>query len=433
MDAPMQRTAPTFLEALSYWHGLGWLSFGGPAGQIAMMHADLVERRRWVDESSFAHGLNYCMLLPGPEAMQLACYLGWRLHGPIGGVLAGSLFVLPGALLLLLLSWLLVAIGEAPSVSGLLLGLKASVLGIVLFALVRLATRVLKTGFAIGVALAALLALGGFGYPFPLVLGMAALAGLAAQRWRPRWLPPVAGHAGAEPSTATSPRPIASLRRALSLAALLLVLWWLPLLLLLAWLGPDSTLGRMALFFSFASLVTFGGAYAVLPFVAQQAVEVHGWLTAEQMLVGLALAETTPGPLIIVLQYVGFVGAWQNPDLASPWWAALLGTAVTLWATFLPSFLFVLPAAPWIERLRDWPKASAALAAITAAVVGVIANLGLWFGYHLLRGQGGPGLTFTLLLAALSFLALQRARLPLPMLIGFAGLSGMIAGHLGLH
>jgi chromate transporter len=423
--------SPRLGQALAYWHRLGWLSFGGPAGQIAMMHTDLVERRRWVDESSFAHGLNYCMLLPGPEAMQLACYLGWRLNGLAGGLAAGALFVLPGALLLLLLSWLFLAFGQVPAVAGALLGLKAAVLGIVLFAVLRLARRILRTGFAMALALAALLALGLAGLPFPLVVLGAAVAGLLAQRLRPRWLPALGGHgaAGAQPAHL---RGDARPRRALLLALALLLAWWLPLLLLLALLGPESTAGAMGLFFSAAALVTFGGAYAVLPFVAQHAVEVQAWLSAGQMLVGLGLAETTPGPLILVLQFVGFLGGWQQPDLASPLLSALLGSAVTLWATFLPSFLFVLPVAPWIERLREWPQASAALAGITAAVVGVMANLGLWFGWHLLAGQSLAAGGFVLALALASFLLLQRGRLPLPALVGLAAVLGLLAAWLGL-
>lgn len=426
-------STPSFAQALAYWHRLGWLSFGGPAGQIAMMHTELVERRRWVDESGFAHGLNYCMLLPGPEAMQLACYLGWRLHGLRGGLAAGSLFVIPGALLLLMLSYAFLQFGQLPAVAGMLLGLKAVVLGIVVFAVVRLARRILKTAFAAGIALAALLALGLIGLPFPLVLVLAALAGFLVRRWKPAWLPKMASHGGAAGEAARIERErAASPRRAFMLAAGLLLLWWLPLLALIAWLGLDSTLGKMALFFSVASLVTIGGAYAVLPFVAQQAVEVQGWLSAEQMLVGLGLAETTPGPLIIVLEFVGFVGAWQNPDFASPMAAAMLGAAVTLWATFLPSFLFVLPAAPWIERLRDWPLASAALATITAAVVGVMANLGVWFAYHLLISQGIVGQLFVLLLAGGSFALLQHGRIPLPALVGLAALCGLAAELVGL-
>ncbi|MBB5014859.1 chromate efflux transporter [Rehaibacterium terrae] len=403
----MNPVSPTFAQALRFWWKLGWISFGGPAGQIALMHSELVERRRWVDEGAFLHGLNYCMLLPGPEAMQLATYLGWRLHGLRGGIAAGALFVLPGALLIALLSWLYVRYGTLPAVAGVLLGLQAAVLGIIAHAVARIGRRVLKTPFAFAVALAALFAVAVLSLPFPAIVVGAGLLGLAAGRWRRDWLPQDTAHAGLPPVPATQ-----DARRgwALRVALACLLLWWLPLLALGGWLGAGSTAFAQALFFSKAALITFGGAYAVLPYVAQQAVQTQQWLTAEQMLVGLGLAETTPGPLILVLEFVGFVGGWQQPDFASPLAAALLGAAVTLWATFLPCFLFVLPAAPWIERLRDWPLASAALGGITAAVVGVIANLALWFGWHLFaaNGIGRQALIATLALATLG--ALVRGR-----------------------
>jgi chromate transporter len=409
---------PGLVEALGLWARIGCLSFGGPAGQIALMHAELVERRRWVDETSFAHGLNYCMLLPGPEAMQLACYLGWRLHGVIGGLLAGSLFVLPGALLVGLLAWLYLQFGSLPEVGGALLGLQAAVLGIVAHAVWRIGRKILKTPFAIAIAIGALLAIGAFGLPFPLLILAAALLGALGRQWLPR----VQAHGVAEGvAAATRGSPASSLLLALALLAA----WWLPLLALLPLFGADSSAWAMAVFFSKAALVTFGGAYAVLPYVAQQAVQTHGWLEPGQMLVGLGLAETTPGPLILVLEFVGFVGGWQQPDFASPLLAALLCAAVTLWATFLPSFLFVLPAAPWIERLRDLPLLSAALAGVTAAVVGVIANLGLWFGWSLLGGQPVPQAAFVLLVAAASLALLVQGRLPLPALVLAAALVGV--------
>lgn len=419
--------APSFGQALAYWHRLGWLSFGGPAGQIAMMHSDLVERRRWVDEGAFAHGLNYCMLLPGPEAMQLACYLGWRMHGLAGGLLAGGLFVLPGALLMTLLAWIYLRYGQLPAVAGVLLGLKSAVLGIVVFAVLKLGQRILRTPLTVALAMMALLALAVLRLPFPLVLLAAALAGLAARRWRAHWLPAPAEAAPSKADAGSTP-PTRPLRQAVAVAAALLLAWMLPLLALALWLGGGSTAAQMGGFFSFAALVTIGGAYAVLPFVAQQAVVTHGWLSPEQMLVGLGLAETTPGPLVLVLLFVGFVGGWQHPDLASPLVAALLCGAVTLWATFLPSFLFVLPVAPWIERLRNWPQASAALGAITAAVVGVMANLGLWFGYHLLRGQDWPTVLWIIAIAGASLLALRSNRVPMPLLVLLAGLLGALAG-----
>jgi chromate transporter len=285
----------------------------------------------------------------------------------------------------------------------------------------RLGRRILRTPFAIAIAVGALLALGVLGLPFPLLILVAAIAGALGRRW----LPPLAAHgdvAIAAPTGGGRPR----IRASVLLAVALLAAWWLPLLALPVLFGADSTAWSMALFFSWAALVTFGGAYAVLPYVAIQAVEVHGWIAPGQMLVGLGLAETTPGPLILVLEFVGFVGGWQNPDVASPLAAALLGGAVTLWATFLPSFLFVLPVAPWIERLREVPLLSAALAGITAAVVGVIASLGLWFGIQLLRGQDAATSGFVVFVAAMTLLVLQRGRLPLPALVlGAAGLGAL--------
>jgi len=411
-------------EALRVWARIGLLSFGGPAGQIALMHTELVERRRWVDESGFAHGLNYCMLLPGPEAMQLACYLGWRLHGVTGGLAAGGLFVLPGALLMGLLGWLFLRFGSLPAVDGALLGLKAAVLGIVVHALWRIGSRILRTPFAVTVAVASLLALAMLGASFPLVVVAAGILGVLGRRW----MPLQASH-GAD--SALNAPAAGSVPGSLGLAAVLLVAWWGPLLVLLAVLGQDSTAWTMAVFFSKAALVTFGGAYAVLPYVAQQAVETHGWLDAGQMLVGLGLAETTPGPLILVLQFVGFVGGWQHPDLASPLLSALLAAAVSAWATFLPSFLFVLPAAPWIERLRELPRLAAALAGITAAVVGVIANLAIWFGVQLLRDQDVADVLFIAAVAVIALALLHRGRVPLPLIVAAAAIAGAVWSIVG--
>ncbi len=399
--------APTFAQALRFWWLLGWISFGGPAGQIAVMHAELVERRRWIDEATFLHALNYCMLLPGPEAMQLATYLGWRLHGVRGGLVAGALFVLPATVLLAMLSWAWLRFGLLPVVAGISLGLSAAVLALLAQAVWRLGQRVLRRTFP---KLLAALALAGLaaGLGFPWVLALAALLGVAAGRFAPQWLATAADHAA--PATIRAAHPRRHPGRALALAAGLVFAWWLPLLALRVALGPDSTAWTQAVFFSQAALVTFGGAYAVLPYVAQQAVEHYGWLTAAQMMVGLGLAETTPGPLIIVLEFVGFVGGWQHPDLGSPLASALLGAAVTAWATFLPSFLFVLPAAPWIEGLRQRPLLSAAITAISAAVVGVIISLGLWFGLHLFAGRSLADAVFVTAVAALSWLALARGR-----------------------
>jgi len=421
---------PGFAEALRFWAKLGWINFGGPAGQIAIMHDELVDRRHWVAESTFLHGLNYCMLLPGPEAMQLATWLGWRLHGVRGGVAAGVLFVLPAALLMALLGWVYVRFGEVPLVAGALFGVQAAVLGIIVHALLRIGRRVLKTPFALLLAALAALALGVMRLPFPAVVLAAGVAGVAVARFAPRWLPaPVEGHAVA--ATGMSIR--ARVSHALVIAVVLLALWWLPLLAVRVWLGGDSTAWAMGLFFSKAALVTIGGAYAVLPYVAQQAVEVHGWLGAEQMLVGLGLAESTPGPLIMVLEFAGFVGGWQHPDLASPLASALLCAAVTVWATFLPSFLFVLPLAPWIERLRNWPAATALLTGITAAVVGTIANLAIWFGWQLLSTRALADMAFILAIALGAGLGLARRRWNVAWIVLGAGFAGVLARAVGLH
>ncbi|MDQ3268635.1 MAG: chromate efflux transporter [Pseudomonadota bacterium] len=427
-DEPMPLRTPTLHEALRYWFLLGWISFGGPAGQISIMHADLVDKRRWVSDASFLRGLNFCMLLPGPEAMQLATWLGWRMHGLPGGIAAGVLFVLPGAVVLALLSWLYVLYGSVPAVAGVMFGLQAAVLGIVVHAVQRIGARVLKTPYALAIAAAALLSIAVLRVPFPAIVVSAAALGWLLWRWRPSALPVESGHGppGAAPATGLQVRP-ASTARALRTAAVCLLLWWLPVAAIGLWLGTGSTSFAMGLFFSKAALVTLGGAYAVLPYVADQAVMHHAWLQPEQMMAGLGLAETTPGPLILVLQFVGFVGAWQNPDLASPLLSALLGMAITLWTTFVPCFLFVLTAAPWIERIGQWRWAEAMLAGVTAAVVGVIANLALWFGWRLLGDAAWPLVATGLALAVLAYLALARWRWPVWALIPAAGVLGLLA------
>lgn len=422
---PLDRApVPTFTRALRFWMLLGWISFGGPAGQIAIMHAELVDRRRWVDEATFLRGLNFCMLLPGPEAMQLATWLGWRLHGMAGGVAAGTLFVLPAAVLLALLSWVYVRFGQVPAVAGVVFGLQAAVLGLILQAVQRLGLRVLRTPFAMALAVLALVAIGWLRCPFPLLLLVAALAGWVVSRVRPQWL------AGGEPEPAPPVDMGRSVRpgwHALRTGALVSLLWLVPIALVGAWLGWDSTAFGMGVFFSKAALVTVGGAYAVLPYVAEQAVYRHEWLDATQMLAGLGLAETTPGPLILVLEFVGFVGGWQHPDLPSPLASALLGAGVTLWATFLPSFLFVLSAAPWIERIAAWRWAGAMLSGVTAAVVGVIASLALWFGWRLYQSQTWQESVLAGLIALLAYLGLARWRWPVPLVVGGAALVGWLS------
>jgi chromate transporter len=389
------------------------------------MHNELVEKRRWIDEHTFLRGLNFCMLLPGPEAMQLATWLGWRLHGLRGGIAAGALFVLPAALLMALLSWLYLRYQSVPLMTGVVFGLQAAVLGIIVHAAQRIGGRVLKTPFAVTLAVIALLAIALLRVPFPLLLLIAALSGLAVWRYRPTWLP------GSDPTDAKDPAqhahlPRADIWRAVRTAGACLVLWWLPILGLGAWLGHDSTAFAMGAFFSKTALVTLGGAYAVLPYVATQAVEGYGWLAPAQMMTGLGLAETKPGPLILVLEFVGFAGGWQHPDLATPLASGLLGAGVTLWATFLPSFLFVLTAAPWIEHIGRWPRANAMLAAVTAAVVGVIAHLALWFGWRLLAAQTWPAIVLALAMAALVYLGLSRWRWSVVAIVPAAAVVGAL-------
>ena len=364
---------PTLREATAVWWRIGWLSFGGPAGQIALMHRILVDEKGWLDEARYLHALNYCMLLPGPEAQQLATYSGWLLHGVRGGLLAGLLFILPGALIILLLSWLYVLLGDVPLVEGLFFGLKAAVLAIVVQALLRIATRTLRGTLRPLLAAAGFVALFAFNLPFPLVVLGAGLIGFVAARLQP-WK-----HDAPETPPAIVDRPGTFMA-----AMVCLGLWVATVVGLLLALGSEDVFSRIALFFSKLAVVTFGGAYAVLAYVAQQGVEQYQWLQPGEMLDGLGLAETTPGPLILVTQFVGFLAGLRHAAGEAPLLMATLAALLTTWVTFLPCFLWVFLGAPYVEKLRDQPALSAALAAITAAVVGVIANLALWFGINLL-------------------------------------------------
>ena len=415
---------PTFSAALRFWALLGCISFGGPAGQIAIMHTELVEKRRWVDEATFLRGLDFCMLLPGPEAMQLAAWLGWRLHGMRGGLVAGALFVLPAALLLAVLAALYMRYGQTPLASGVVFGLQAAVLGIILHAALRIGGRILRTPFAVALAALAFALIAFARVPFPLLLAGAAVLGLVVRRLRPAWLATAGGHG--EPTATPPSRPTGGWARVVRVGGAFIAAWWLPLLALRVALGGGSTAAGMGLFFSKAALVTFGGAYAVLPYVAREAVETHGWLDAAQMMAGLGLAETTPGPLVLVLEFVGFVGGWQHPDLGSPLASALLGAAVAVWATFLPSFLFVLTAAPWIERIGQSARARAALAAITAAVVGVIAHLALWFGLALVARQVPAAAVAAVVIAAIVAVGLSKWKWPVAAVVPAAALAGAV-------
>jgi chromate transporter len=376
------------MAATRTWARIGLLSFGGPAGQIAVMHRILVEEKRWIDEQRFLHALNYCMLLPGPEAQQLSIYIGWLLHGTRGGLVAGTLFVLPGFLAIMGLSVAYVLWQQHPLMEGLFLGLKAAVIALVIEALVRIARRALKTGAARWTAVFAFVAIALLHLPFPLIVLGAGLAGYL----RTRMGLGTFATSSAEPGTA-SPAAIdgsermrarPSHRRSLKLLALWLPLWFAPVLLCAWLLGTDSTYTQLGVFFSKMAVVTFGGAYAVLSYVAQQAAERFAWVTPAQMLDGLGLAESTPGPLILVVQFVGFLAAYLAAGSQYPVLAGVLGALLTVWVTFVPCFLWIFLGAPYIEALRGNAALASALAAITAAVVGVIANLALWFASHVL-------------------------------------------------
>lgn len=357
---------------------IGLLSFGGPAGQIATMHRVLVDEKKWLDEPRFLHALNFCMLLPGPEAQQLATYAGWRVAGIPGGVAAGTLFVLPGFLVMLTLAALYVGFHQMPVVQGLFLGLKPAVLAVVLDATLRIGRRAVKGRAALAVTGAAFAAIFILDVPFPLIVLAAAVIGATQRR---AFAPPL--------SDLCEDAPPPQLWRQARLAVLCLVLWLAPVALA-SWAGQGA-FAAVGVFFAKMALVTFGGAYAVLAYVAQQAVDVHGWLSPGEMLDGLGLAETTPGPLILVTQFVGFLAAFRAPGGLDPWLAGVLGAALTVWVTFVPSFLWIFVGAPYLERLRANRALAGALAAVTAAVVGVILNLALWFGLHVLFARVGPG------------------------------------------
>jgi chromate transporter len=379
------------------WARIAALSFGGPAGQIAVMHRILVEEQRWIGESRFLHALNYCMLLPGPEAQQLAVYIGWLLHRTKGGLVAGTLFVLPGLVVIMILSWIYAAFGNVAVVAALFFGLKAAVLAIVLEAVMRIGRRALKNGVMLALAAAAFVAIFAFGVPFPLIILTAALVGFFGVRaGLPAFLTGSSGHGKhgkAVPDAETAIGELVpahaqpSVSWSLNISAICLVLWLTPVAALLLVLGPDNVFTNIAVFFSKMAVVTFGGAYAVLAYVAQQAVETYGWLRPREMLDGLGLAETTPGPLIMVTQFVGFLGAFRDPDGLNPFVAGTLGGLLTTWVTFVPCFLWIFLGAPFVETIRGNRALGGALAAITAAVVGVILNLAVWFGLHVLFGE----------------------------------------------
>ena len=404
---------PSYAEALALWGWIGLLSFGGPAGQIALMHRLIVDERRWISEQRFLHALNLCMLLPGPEAMQLATYIGWRIHGTIGGLAAGLLFVLPGAAIVLALTIAYAYFGKVPLVEAAFLGIKAAVLVIVIEALLRVAKRALRGPCDVAIAAAAFVAIFFFAVPFPLIIAAAAVIGFLHASVAPHRVP-AASPASLEPVL---------LSRTLGTVTLWLAIWVVPLLAAAAIFGRTHVTTDISLFFSKLAVVTFGGAYSVLAYMAQQAVETYGWLTAGEMLDGLGLAETTPGPLILVTEFVGFLAGFRQggePKLAF----GLLGAGLTLWATFAPCFLWIFAGAPYVERLSANPRLAGALAGVTAAVVGVILNLSLWFALHVLFGTVtatwlGPLQLWTPDLATLNVEALLLAILAAILLFGF--------------
>jgi chromate transporter len=374
---------PTFSEAFRFWLKLGFISFGGPTGQIAIMHTELVDKKKWITEERFLHALNYCMLLPGPEAQQLAIYIGWLLHRTWGGIVAGALFVIPSMFILWTLSYIYAAYGKIAWIASIFYGLKPAVMAIVAFAVIRIGSKVLKNGVMWSIAAFAFIAIYFFHAPFPLIIIGAGFIGFLGGKYWQEKFSVLKGHQELEASSEVAfSHTMPTWGRSLKVLLACLALWFTPLILIFSWVGADSIWFQEGIFFSKASLITFGGAYAVLPYVAQEAVQKFQWLNAAQMMDGLGLAETTPGPLIMVLQFVGFMGGWNHSAGISPLLSASIGAFITTWTTFVPCFLWILLGAPYIEQLRGNLKLSNILSAITAAVVGVILNLAVWFSVH---------------------------------------------------
>lgn len=452
-----QREFPTLAEATRTWARIALLSFGGPAGQIALMHRILVEEKRWIGDGRFLHALNFCMLLPGPEAQQLATYVGWLMHGTRGGLIAGALFVLPGVVAIMALSWLYVLYGDIGVVEALFFGLKAAILAIVLQAVVRIGRRALKNDAMRLLAVLSFVAIFAFDAPFPLIVLTAGLIGFLGARSGLRAFAPGGGHGsigGAHVDDAETllgeemaEMPPAARRGALLAGATAIALWLAPVALLVLALGSGNVFAEIAIFFSKMAVVTFGGAYAVLAYVAQEAVGTYGWLNPGEMLDGLGMAETTPGPLIMVLQFVGFLGALREAGWDSALLAGTLGGLLTTWVTFAPCFAFIFLGAPYMERLRANRALSAALTAVTASVVGVILNLAIWFAIHVVwrevqQIEIGP-LSLELpvpgsidwmaaVLATLALIAVFRLKLGIGPVLGGAALAGMGLYLLGM-
>ena len=427
--------APTLKQAFCYWLKLGFISFGGPAGQIAIMHTDLVENKRWISEKRFLHALNYCMVLPGPEAQQLATYIGWLMHKTRGGLLAGGLFVLPSLLILMVLSYIYMRFGSTPAVAGVLYGVKPAVVAIVLFAAYRIGSRTLKNKALWVIAFASFLAITLFGLPFPLIVISAALIGYLGNRYAPKLFSGSGTHKGLDKhfgksviddDTPTPAHAHFSWHGLVKFLVIGVMIWLVGMALLTTVYGWSAVYTQMAWFFTKAALLTFGGAYAVLPYVYQGAVTHYGWLTPTQMMDGLALGETTPGPLIIVVAFVGFVGGWSHATLASPLVSALLAASIVTFFTFLPSFIFIFMGAPFIEATKNNLKLNAPLTAITAAVVGVIVALALFFALHVFWLNHIQIDWLAMLAAVLGFVALYQFKVNTMRLIGAFALFGLL-------
>ncbi len=418
-----------FQEALKFWAKLGFISFGGPAGQIAIMHQEVVEGNRWIAENQFLRALNFCMLLPGPEAQQLATYIGWRLHGTWGGIAAGSLFVIPSIFVMLLLSYLAVAHIDIPAVAAAFYGIQPVVVAVVIEAVLRIGKKALTHRVLYGFSALAFISIFAFKVPFPYVVVAAALGGLLMQRQLPQVfckgqfdLQTRECRIEAEPATGQNSPP--SLLRVVKIFVVCLGLWAVPMGAVWSWQGYAAPLTQIGLFFTKAAFVTFGGAYAVLSYITDVAVS-SGWLSTQQMLIGLGLAESTPGPLIMVTQYVGFLGAWNLPNGLSPLRAGILGALLTTHVTFLPCFFFIFAGAPFIEAMAGSQRLQAALTGVTAAVVGVVLNLAVWFGYKVVLPNGGVD-AFAAVSAVVSLVLLQRFHFPVHGLVPAGAVAGVI-------
>ena len=422
-----RQTAPTFAEAFRFWLKLGFISFGGPTGQIAIMQTELVEKKQWISQSRFLHALNFCMLLPGPEAQQLAIYIGWLLHKTRGGIVAGSLFVIPSIFVLWALSFIYAAFGNLPWIAAIFYGLKPAVTAIVAVAVIRIGRKALKNEVMWTLAALAFVSIYFLKVPFPAIVLSAGLIGFAGGLlWRSKFESGPSHNSGSMRSVISDeqespPHTQPNLARAVRVSIVCLTLWLAPTMIAGIARGWDSTLFNEGLFFSKAAVVTFGGAYAVLPYVTQQALFHYGWLKPGQMLDGLGLAETTPGPLIMVLQFVGFMGAWHHPEGLPPLVAATLGALITTWVTFTPCFLWIFVGGPYIERLRGNKNLTSTLSAITAAIVGVVLNLAVWFALRVFFPGSGTVDWFAILLCAAAFVAMLRYKIDIiPVIIGSA-------------